>query len=668
MPEICATARNSDLKIVPSRMKANLRTVSFILLSAALLCGGHLRAQVPYNARLFQNSSATDADTLSKVVVSGSAKHLETNSKFSPGLHVQSLELPQISSLNSLGDVLQKETSLYIKEYGRGMNSYISVRGTSSSHTSVDWNGESFSMPTMGQADLSHIPLYFFDNLSLHLGGGSALYGNGSIGGSIQLASSPVFANHADGEFLFSGDITVKGGSYESFFTGVTAKYASCRNSGRTSAYWNFSNNAFSFKNNSKPGEPSERQHNSQFANWGVYQQVAHKFKDEASVLSFNFIHLNFNRQVQPSVASNSSPALWHDILDRNTKAILSFTHQAGLKYNASLSFNRDYELYENDVIAANRFAASAGLEYSVTGWNFKAGGRAEYIKPEVEWYDSGTYEWRSEIYALVFWKPVQSLMFGGGLRGTFVTNTSVPVQPVLNMKWMATHWLAFRASASRSTKVPTMNDKYWGGVNAYLKPEKGTTFEGGVDLGFIVGAWNLNAFATVFNTDVKDWIRWLPAGEVWRPKNVPKVRTKGVESGVKATGTYGNTVLKFSANYSYTDVRKLESDIPLDPSVGKQMAYQPYNVVNCSAGIDYRKWNMILGYNYTGSRTTTDIYDSLPGYSLLDLSLAREFKLFDYECTLCGELKNILNTSYQNVKFYAMPGMNFMISAQVRF
>ena len=646
-------------------MKIYLRLLKFCCVLAALLC-----CKLPGGNLLYsQTNPAGATDTLSKVTVSADAKQLESNSRFSPGLHVQRLVLPQISSLNSLGDVLQKETSLYIKEYGRGMNSYISVRGTSSSHTSVDWNGESFSMPTMGQADLSHIPLYFFDNLSLHLGGGSALYGNGSIGGSIQLESAPVFANYGDGGFLFSGDITLKGGSYETFFTGATARYASDRNSGRTSAYWNFSNNAFSFKDNSKPGQPRDRQHNAQFANWGIYQQFAHKFKDEKSVLAFNFIHLNFKRQVQPSVASNNDPSFWHDILDRNTKAILKFSSQAGnLKYDASLSFNRDYELYENDVIAANRFAASAGLGYSGTRWNLKAGGRAEYIKPEVEWYGNGTYEWRSEIYALAFWKPFPSLMIGGGLRGTFVTNTSVPVQPVLNMKWMATHWLALRASASRSTKVPTMNDKYWGGVNAYLKPEKGTTFEGGADLEFISGAWNLSAFATVFNTDVKDWIRWLPAGEVWRPRNVPKVRTKGVESGVRATGTYGNTKLKFSANYSYTDVRKLESDIPLDPSVGKQMAYQPYHVVNCSAGIDYRQWNMILGYNYTGSRTTTDIYDSLPGYSLLDLSLSREFRLFNHECTLCGELKNILNTSYQNVKFYAMPGMNFMINAQVRF
>lgn len=631
-----------------------------------------------------QDTTKRGTDTLSYIVVNGSGPLSERNSRFSPGTHVHRFDdIPQASSITSLGDILKKETTLYIKEYGRGMSSYISVRGTSSSHTSIDWNGESFSMPTMGQADLSHIPLYFFDNLSLNLGGGSTLYGNGSIGGNIQLEINPQFADQAGmvaasdtsehGLQLTGGDITIKGGSYETFFTGATAKYASRRWAGRTALYWNGANNAFSFENNTKPGHPSERQNNAQFSNWGVYQQVAHRFKNSSDLI-LDLMHLDFYRHIQPSVANNDNPVSWHTIADRNTKVSLKWRGTTGedgryesvWRYNAGISYNRDYEHYEGDVIASDRYTASAGAEWERGKWRVKAGGRCEYIKPEVESYGSGTYEWRSELYALAFWRPLNSLSIGGGLRGSFVTGTTIPVQPVLNAKYTPFPWLAFRASASKSTKVPTLNDKYWGGVNAYLKPEKGTTYEGGADFSSIVGKWSLSAFATYYNTIVEDWIRWLPAGEVWRPKNIPKVRSNGVECGFSASGVYGNTTIKVNGGYSYTDVKKLESYLAGDPSVGRQLAYQPYHIANLSVGVSWRKWETIIGYGYTGERTTTDMFDYLDPYSLLDLSLLREVSIFSKSCSLCAELKNILNSSYQNVKFYAMPGINFMISARI--
>ena len=91
----------------------------------------------------------------------------------------------------SLADFIKQESSAYLKEYGKGMGAYLSVRGTSSSHTSIDWNGLNLSVPTIGQTDFSHVPLYFFDAMDIHIGGSSALYGDGTLGGSIRLKTSP---------------------------------------------------------------------------------------------------------------------------------------------------------------------------------------------------------------------------------------------------------------------------------------------------------------------------------------------------------------------------------------------------------------------------------------------------------------------------------------------
>ncbi|MCL2728152.1 MAG: Plug domain-containing protein, partial [Bacteroidales bacterium] len=98
------------------------------------------------------------------------------NRRFSAGLRAQIFGAEQMQPFKdqSLSDYLQRNSAVYMKELGQGMGAYISIRGTSASHTSVQWNGLSVEMPTMGQTDFSHLPLFFFDAMELHLGGGSA--------------------------------------------------------------------------------------------------------------------------------------------------------------------------------------------------------------------------------------------------------------------------------------------------------------------------------------------------------------------------------------------------------------------------------------------------------------------------------------------------------------
>ena len=68
------------------------------------------------------------------------------------------------------------------------------------------------------------------------------------------------------------------------------------------------------------------------------------------------------------------------------------------------------------------------------------------------------------------------------------------------------------------------------------------------------------------------------------------------------------------------------------------------------------------------GKRTTTDIYDIMKDYSLLDFSIKYDFSIFGNNFSVSGEIKNILNTNYQNINFYAMPGINFATALQWKF
>ena len=88
---------------------------------------------------------------------------------------------------SSLAEYVKGVSSIFLRDNGNGMSSTISIRGTQASHTQVTWNGVSINSQTMGQVDFNLIPMFFIDDAEIHIGGNSALHGNGAIGGAIAI-------------------------------------------------------------------------------------------------------------------------------------------------------------------------------------------------------------------------------------------------------------------------------------------------------------------------------------------------------------------------------------------------------------------------------------------------------------------------------------------------
>ncbi|MDD2491720.1 MAG: Plug domain-containing protein, partial [Bacteroidales bacterium] len=234
------------------------------------ICVVAVHLTVPAISLYAQQRDSSKANRLDSVTVTAFKKNGPAELKrFSPGTNVISYSGEAVKKMQSasLADFIKAENAAYIKEYGRGMNAFLSIRGTSSSHTTIDWNGQNMSLPTMGQADLSHIPLYFFDAMDIHIGGGSALYGDGSIGGTVKLKTG---AKWISGQ---SGDISLTLGSFGSIFTGATYRYSGAAVDSRSSVLFNRALNNYTFENNTKPGRPRERLNNSAISNWGAIQE-----------------------------------------------------------------------------------------------------------------------------------------------------------------------------------------------------------------------------------------------------------------------------------------------------------------------------------------------------------------------------------------------------------
>ena len=69
----------------------------------------------------------------------------------------------------SMADILSHNSTVFIKQYGRGTEATASFRGTAPEHTQVLWNGMRITSPVMGMTDFSMIPAHFVDEAELLL-------------------------------------------------------------------------------------------------------------------------------------------------------------------------------------------------------------------------------------------------------------------------------------------------------------------------------------------------------------------------------------------------------------------------------------------------------------------------------------------------------------------
>ncbi len=624
---------------------------------------------VPAVSLFAQQRDSSKANRLDSVTVTAFKKQGPADLKrFSPGTNIITYSGESIKRMQSatLADFIKAENAAYIKEYGRGMNAFLSIRGTSSSHTTIDWNGQNMSLPTMGQADLSHIPLYFFDAMDIHIGGGSALYGDGSIGGTVKLKTG---AKWVKGH---SGDISLSAGSFGSLFTGATYRYSGNKVESRSSVLFNRALNNYTFENNTKPGKPVERLNNSAISNWGVIQEL-HAKAGVLGTFSASAMYLDFSREIQPSVSLNDRPETHNSIFDNNLKISASLEgSSSSLSWRASSSYAYDMERYREDTISANRIMVNADAEYRKSHFSLRGGVNGELIKPEVKSYLTDATEKRAGGYLMAKTDGAGIISASIGARYLYSSSGKLPLMPLVNVRVKIPvsggHTLSVRGSWSGNAKIPSLNDRYWGGDYVYLKSEKSRSTEAGINWGWYEGAWSASAFVTGYRSVVKDWIRWLPAGEVWRPRNIPEVLSRGVEAGAEATYSSSSIKLSLNGSYAFTDIRTVTPLWAEDPAKGEQLAYQPKHSWRSTLRADYGDFSGHVALSHTGKRSTLDIYDILPAYTLTDAGVSYRGIYRENEFLLGFTLKNIFNVSYQNVKFYAMPGFNWLINIQYRF
>jgi vitamin B12 transporter len=577
----------------------------------------------------------------------------------------------RVNNAASLAEALQFRTPIYIKSYGAGMLATPAFRGTSASHTAVLWHGLAISPPTLGQTDMSLVPLNSFSHVAVQFGSAGAHYGTGAIGGSILLSSSPTWEKGLG--LQVQQDLA----SFGTYYTSLGGSYRTSRLSLHTQLYHHRSRNDFVFHNEAKVRRPLEKQEHAALHQQGFTQDLRLKLSDKSDLALRSWYAFSDN-EVQPNmVAAHSHARLRNEnfrlMTEFNQRSRLGTTTLRGAFFDEAMTYRDDQN---HTLTPVKTFQAQA--EHHLA-WQekvrFTGGAEGQHFVADVTSYGKKVKENRASVFGLLRYQPLPRLQLNAHFRQGFVTGFNPPPAPAAGFNLVlldkTAHQLSWKGNVARGYRVPTLNDRYWPPGNAGLRPEWSWNYETGLQHKHLGEALQLTSELTYYRLLVDNWIQWIPGEDngLWRPVNLKQVLSTGLEASVAATHRLPAGKLSAGATYGYTRSEQRQSYYPSQEPLDQQLIYVPRHLATGHASLTVRDWLLTANIHGAGRRfTSADHQNSLPAYALLNLAAGRSWKLGLFRLELIGKVNNVTNQVYQTMEYYAMPGRHYALSLRASF
>lgn len=546
------------------------------------------------------------------------------------------------SAALSVANLLRSRTTLHVRDYGEGLLSSLSQRGSTTSQVLVLLDGNPIVSPTTGQLDLSLLPLVLINSIEVISGASSPLYGSNAVGGiiNLQTASSiptlmfragmgswghrnaSVYATGSRGEVsgMLSIDLYQSTGDYQYLYLGETAERLVSRegtDQNRQSIL-----GSLAWKNSS-----------SQVRLSGLYNDV------ERGIPTINSTTPDSAKQWDESMR------VWADITqdwDWGSLQAKVQVENAKLRYANPRWQTDDMGRYTDtgsDIslrltsipnldLVTGLVAGYANVRDSTLGDNSTLGDDLREYRLAA--YVSGSYVWNSvRIYPSVRLDRYQKDQTISAFTPRLGINITLNSTSTLNLK----------GSAGRAFRMPTFNDRFfdlqgdWARGNPDLRPEKGWSF----DTGLIWTSRIMQAELTVFSSHMTDQIVWQPVENefYWAPKNVLEVTNRGLEASLTLEQRISPQLrINSNALWTYTNSQ----------GTGEARLV-PRSQIKASTDIQWRFLAFQVGARYSGIQLIDDVLELDPIF-LVDTQIRFLFS----PVTVRLLLDNILDNYYEFV------------------
>lgn len=556
----------------------------------------------------------------------------------------------------SLGQFLINSTALNVKTYGvGGASSNVSLRGTSTSHVQVNWNGFPINSVTLGSCDFSLIPVTGFDHISVVYSAPGALYGSGTFGGAINLD------NNLKTEKVLRGSAFA---SYESLKTingSASLHIGNNKLAWKVNAWGIFSDNEFIYYDYIR--QIDRKQTDCQWHNTGTIQQLIFRLSPSSTLeagLWYQFKAYNI-----PSRIGSESYEFQKDSTLKFFAAYKKSGNRWGLHIKAA-AFNDEQRYTQkasahatvNSIdsrIRSHQFYGDANFRYYLRqAISIDAGITGSYINADVSSYGQTKDEKGLAAFAGLKYNK-NRLSCQTEVRKEWNNNYHSGVLPSFGIAWemMPDKWI-LRANISQKFRKPTFNDFFWlPGGNPDLKPETGYSVETGSSVTvFKKENVALSADLGIYCTQIDNMIVWRPAGAYWTAKNYQHVSSAGMDG--KFVFDIQRRRLKYHSSLSAMLNKAVINTYTSEEN--EKMLYSPRVITSWENRFSAGIIDLMIGHHFTADRFYDD-NSLLKPYQTVDLQTGVKIPIGKGKLGIHITVNNLTNTIYELIRLYPMPG-----------
>ncbi|MCP4231387.1 MAG: TonB-dependent receptor [bacterium] len=571
--------------------------------------------------------------------------------------------------VDGIEDVVGRSGEVYIRDYG-GMGSLTSaaIRGAKSNQSLVMIDGQPINDIQGGSPDLNYVHLGDIERVEVYSGAASAVYGANAAGGVVNVITrdsaddygAKLDASYGTGntqKYVLSGEVPV--GPVNFFVSGEYNK-----------------SDGFS---SSSYGNGEELRSNTDYDGKTFAGKIACR-------PSSNHL-LTFRGQYTIGELGVPGPVSFEDITARqdDTGVFINGGYRANLISDLYwLDLTGYYNDTERHFISSGSFPSDdthKGKLYGTRVANFlqalewnRIGVGFEYDNSSVDSTALGEYDTTN--YGVFVQDDVtwNRLNVAVGIRYDKNNNYDSQISPRVGASYEIIEGLSVRGAYGQGYRAPSLEELFWpssGYVYIYqgnpdLKPEKVATYEAGVAYYFrdYLSKVGVNYFRSQYDdliVNVTDYDTFTTM-----PENIEKALISGIslESDIRPLRFFGDIEhdLAIAGNFTYYLNRDNTTDGASDPLLDYRPEITGYGEVtytrNITADLAVKpavNVNYVSGrqYSYYNPDTFQTEKRNLDAYSLVGAKVG--FRAWWFEPYFAVD--NALNTDYQSVYDYPMPG-----------
>ena len=607
-------------------------------------------------------------------------------------LHQQQIVRKEIQRLQpeDVGTLMQRFAGVTVRNYGGlgGMKT-ISMRGIGGNHTGIIVDGFQVQNTQSGQVDLSTIQVENIENIQFSVQGGidfllpvsAHLQGNTLVIHTFENAFSAnktsVRAVAKMGSFgQWDGYGALKFTNQKSYFS-VFGRHRQA-----VGTYpFSFQNGTIPFEGNRMNNDLSEQfggfawsrkissnqflrvNFTSQFANRGLPGAVIlyspgteQRLKTDAHQLNLDYRYQKAKFAMRNYISARYDALNYVDSSFLNSQGFLDQTYfQTQIQHGVSLRF-----LDVKPVFGATLYG---GIEQNYAQLNSSIDGFSNPLRYHLKSVfglakKQSIFEFKSQLG--IEWLTNQTESH---------SNNQFAFSPSLSLDLHKFYWFG-RPSflLKRNFRMPSFNEMYYNQVgNVDLKPEKANQIGIALEKNVHCKGFNFKLNGNAYYNLVEDKIIAIPTKNVfiWSMQNVGQAQIIGADITAKTTLEF--TRLNFDLQGQYAFQHATDRTDRNAQTFGHQLPYLPNHTVTIDGVVSYKNTGFSISSLITSKRYALNqniLANQVDAFNTVDVSVFHTFKMKkNHELRLGFSCKNCFNASYAYVRYFVMPGRNYLLN-----